>query len=70
MGTTFTKPSLLTTEQAADFLGVSPATLVGWRFHARYPVPYIKIGHNVRYDPADLMAWIESRKVWQAEVPA
>ena len=67
---TLVKPHLLTTEQAAEFLGVSPGTLCVWRCVSRYPLPYIKIGRHVRYDEADLAAWIESRKVWQAEVTA
>jgi excisionase family DNA binding protein len=69
MQVTLVKPRLLTTDEAAEFLGVSAGTLAVWRCVSRYPLPYIKIGHNVRYDEADLAAWIESRKVRQ-EVPA
>jgi excisionase family DNA binding protein len=57
------KPQLLTPQEAADFLGVSEGTLAVWRCVNRYPLPYIRIGRNVRYDAADLVEWLESRKV-------
>lgn len=62
------KPKLLTTEEAAEFLGVSAGTLAVWRCLARYRLPFVKIGRNVRYDEADLREWMESRKVHQVEV--
>jgi excisionase family DNA binding protein len=62
------KPKLLSNDEAAEFLGVSPGTLPIWRHHARYPLPYIKIGRLVRYSEEDLLAWMESRKVHQAAV--
>jgi excisionase family DNA binding protein len=70
MQTISVKPRLLTTEQAAEFLGVSAGTLVIWRFHARYRLPFVKIGRNVRYDENDLREWLESRKVHQVEAHA
>jgi excisionase family DNA binding protein len=62
------KPKLLTTAEASEFLGVSAGTLAVWRCVARYPLPFCKIGRNVRYLESDLIAWMESRKVHQAEV--
>jgi excisionase family DNA binding protein len=59
------KPKLLTTNEAADFLGVSAGTLAVWRCISKYPLPFIKIGRNVRYQESDLLAWMESRKVHQ-----
>ena len=53
----------LNTEEASEVLGVAPATLVIWRCTQRYPLPYLKIGGAVRYDEADLIAFVESRKV-------
>jgi predicted DNA-binding transcriptional regulator AlpA len=56
------RPQLLDTDQAAEFLGLSPTTLVTWRSTQRYDLPFVKIGASVRYDEADLVAFIESRK--------
>jgi excisionase family DNA binding protein len=68
MQTITVKPRLLTTDEAAEFLGVSAGTLAVWRCVARYRLPFVKIGRSVRYDESDLLAWMESRKVHQAEV--
>ena len=57
------RPRLLTTDEAASFLGVTPGTLMVWRCVARYRLPFVKIGRTVRYDENDLVAWLESRKV-------
>ena len=57
------KPQLLDNAQAAEFLGVSPTTLTTWRCTQRYDLPYVKVGGLVRYQEADLLAFIESRKV-------
>jgi excisionase family DNA binding protein len=68
MQTISVKPRLLTTDEAAEFLGVSPGTLCVWRCVARYRLPFLKIGRNVRYNQEDLLAWMESRKVHQVEL--
>ena len=52
---------LIDERQAAEFLGVSPGTLSVWRSTGRYKIPFIKVGHLVRYRPPDLEAWLESR---------
>jgi predicted DNA-binding transcriptional regulator AlpA len=57
------KPQLLTHDKAADFLGVTPGTLYVWRCTKRYEIPYIKIGGRVAYDAADLLTWLQSRRV-------
>ena len=54
---------LLSTPEAAKFLGVSPGTLSIWRCTKRYDLPYIKLGHLVKYDITDLENFVESRKV-------
>ena len=58
-----TRQALINPQQAAEFLGVSPDTLAVWRCTRRYAIPYIKIGRRVMYDEADLVDWLESRKV-------
>jgi excisionase family DNA binding protein len=62
------KTRLLTTEEAARFLGVTAGTLAVWRCLRRYALPFVKVGRIVKYDEADLREWIESRKVHQAEL--
>lgn len=52
---------LLDEKKAAEVLGLSPGTLSVWRSTGRYKVPFIKVGHLVRYRLADLDAWLESR---------
>lgn len=55
--------SLLSVEQAAQFLGVSKQTLAVWRCEKRYPLPYVKVGARVRYRIADLETFVASRTV-------
>ena len=52
---------LLTEQEAAEFLGVAPGTLSVWRSTGRYSVPFVKVGHLVRYRPLDVEKWLESR---------
>lgn len=47
--------------QAADYLGVSPATLATWRSTGRYQLPYCKMGRLIRYRIHDLAQFLESR---------
>lgn len=48
--------TLLTPAETADFLKISPRTL------RRLPVPRAKIGGQLRYDLADLEAWVRRQK--------
>ena len=58
------RPQLLDPVAAAEFLGLDSAgTLAVWRCTKRYDLPYIKVGHKIMYDVADLLAFLESRKV-------
>jgi len=52
---------LLDEKEAAQFLDSSPGTLSVWRSTGRYNLPFIKVGRNVRYRRADLIAWLEKR---------
>jgi predicted DNA-binding transcriptional regulator AlpA len=54
---------LLTAEEAARLLGVTPCTLSIWRCSKRYPLNYIKIGGKVRYRLSDIEQFVESRVV-------
>lgn len=40
---------LLTNDQAAAYLGVTPGTLEVWRSTKRYEISYIKVGRLVKY---------------------
>lgn len=63
MNNTETK-GLLTTKQAAEYLGISPATLDTWRCTKRNVIPYIKLGNKfVRYRSEDLDNFIEASAV-------
>ena len=44
---------LLNTKQAADYLGLSPGTLMAWRAQRKGPT-YCKMGGSVRYRRDDL----------------
>jgi len=51
---------LVTAREAADLLAISTRTL--WTLTNVGDIPVVRIGRFVRYDVADLQAWIESRK--------
>ena len=50
----------------AERLGVRPKTIYAW-VHMRQ-IPYVKMGRLVKFDPKDIDAWIQSRKVRMAEL--
>lgn len=52
---------LLTTQQAANLLNITPHALQVWRTTKRYPLPYVKVGSCVRYKESDLESFIAKR---------
>lgn len=54
---------MLNEQQAAEVLGVKPATLQVWRSAKRYPLAYVKVGRSVRYRLSALQAFLDSREV-------
>lgn len=60
---------LLTDEEAAKILGVTPGTLQVWRSTGRYKLPFVKVGRNVRYVQSNLISWIQER-TYPNEVPS
>ena len=55
--------SLITTEELAEILTLSPSTLETWRCQG-YGPPWVSLRGkrgNVRYDSAKLEKWIESQ---------
>lgn len=61
MAETFSQ--LLTQNEAATLLGISPATLAVWRCTKRYPLRYVKVGRVVRYPADAIAAFIAERTV-------
>jgi predicted DNA-binding transcriptional regulator AlpA len=53
---------MLTTEQVAEMLDLSPATLTSWRSRGRGP-RFVKVGHLVRYLLEDIQRWLQERTV-------
>lgn len=54
---------LLNEVQAAEILGVKPATLQVWRSTRRYPLDYVKAGRLVRYRLSAVEKFIRTRTV-------
>lgn len=52
---------LLNTHQAAQILNESEGTLRYWRCAGKGP-PYIKFSGRVRYDEADVIAYVNANK--------
>ena len=57
-----TAPRYLSTERAAQLLGVAPATLLKWRSRRRGP-PFVKLGRRVVYNESVLRAWADAHAV-------
>lgn len=51
---------LWTIEDAAAYLRKSVGTLYQWR-HRRTGPPSHKVGRHIRYDPAEVQAWVRER---------
>ena len=54
------EPLLLDARDAAKALAISPRTL--WSLTNSGEIPCVRIRRSVRYDPADLRAWIAGQK--------
>ena len=52
---------LLTREQAAEYLHLSPQTLATWASEGRYGLPFVKCGRLVRYRRTDLDEFLSAR---------
>jgi excisionase family DNA binding protein len=62
------KKEYISTEQAAEYLGVSVHTISSWRRGDENSGPaYTRLGGKVVYLIADLDAWVESCRVEQGE---
>lgn len=54
----------MTSSDLAEILGVSPRTVETWRSTCEGP-DYVKIGQQVRYDPVDVQAWLDTIRTVQ-----
>lgn len=56
-----TTAELMTSDEAAKYLGVSPNTLANWRCHKLYGPDFVKVGQRgyIRYKKADLDQFVE-----------
>ena len=59
------EPLLLTPKEAARALAISPRTL--WTLTASREIPCVRIRKNVRYQPADLAAFVAKQLASSAE---
>jgi excisionase family DNA binding protein len=54
---------LLTVNEVAALLGVSPSTLRGWKYFKRNLQPSFKVGRQLRYSEADVMKFLERSRL-------
>jgi excisionase family DNA binding protein len=53
---------LLTIQEAADYLGISRASLAGRGWRIKNRLPAIKVGRSVRFDKESLDRWIDRHR--------
>jgi excisionase family DNA binding protein len=61
---------LLNYKQASTFIGVSEGTLQNWVSSGLYQIPHLKIGRLIRFRPASLLRWLETRERNLVATPA
>lgn len=62
-----TYADIITTDEAAELIGVKPSTLRSWRNgtpeqRRTAPPSFLSLGRTVRYSRTDVLAWLEARK--------
>ena len=58
-----TAAPLMTAKQTAERLATTEGTLATWRSSGRSPIPFTRVGRSVKYDPADVDAYLASQRV-------
>lgn len=53
--------ALLKPEEAAERLNISTATLAKKRWSGKDPIPFVKMGRSVRYEPSAIAAYVAGR---------
>ena len=55
--------NLLTTQDAARYLGIKAGTLATWRcYHTAGRPSWVKVGGAIRYELSELRAWLENNR--------
>ena len=54
-------PVFLTQREVAELLRVPVRTVEDWRLTRSGP-PWVKLGRHVRYEQAELLAWVKARR--------
>ncbi len=65
MATADTLPRLLDISQLADHLGTSHRHIR--RLIAERRIPYVKVGRLIRFDPAEIAAWIDESRITRSD---
>jgi excisionase family DNA binding protein len=60
------RSDLVDITRAAERLGVTVRYMR--RLVAERRIPYVKLGHLLRFDPVELEAWIDAARVRQVEI--
>lgn len=55
------RPKLLDVNQVAEYLNVSNGSVSMMVY--RRQIPFIKIGGRLRFDPAEIDAWLDAQRV-------
>ena len=50
--------TLMNQVEAAAYLGTTVGTLNSWRHYGKQKLPFVRWGNRIRYQKADLDAWI------------
>ena len=58
---------LLTPDDVAEMLDISPQTLASWRTTGRYDLPFLRIGRLVRYRLSDVEEFLNGFEAAEAE---
>ena len=53
---------LLSTEQAARYLGLNPQTLQIWRTQGGSDLPWIQVGRKVKYRWGDIQGYLQDHQ--------
>ena len=55
------RAGLITPEELAAYLRKAPGTLYKWAARG-YGPPIHRVGHDIRYDPKDVKAWLRENR--------
>ena len=57
---------LLSINETSQLMGIQVSTLYAWVYQRK--IPHIKVGRLVKFDSADIEAWITAHKVKTHEI--